>query len=83
MVEFILQVTFSEISDQLLCGELQRMSVEFKNIGRVGLKNLFVGLSHPQYLSLSVENNVKPFAALIESKYTKPLVIQGCYLIAV
>ncbi|XP_077295309.1 trafficking protein particle complex subunit 8 homolog l(3)76BDm [Arctopsyche grandis] len=71
-----LQVTFSEICDQLLCGELQRMSVEFKNIGRVGLKNLFVGLSHPQYLSLSVDNSVKPFAALIESKYTKPLVIQ-------
>lgn len=68
---------FSEINNQLLCGELQRVNVEFRNVGRVGLKNLYVGLSHPQYISVSTDNKSKPFASLLESKYLKPPVVQG------
>lgn len=62
-----------------MCGELQRVNVEFRNVGRVGLKNLYVGLSHPQYISVSIDNNSKPFASLLESKYLKPPVVQGIF----
>ncbi|CAH0562044.1 unnamed protein product [Brassicogethes aeneus] len=46
-----LQVTFSELNLDLLTNEMQRVSVELKNSGSVGLKNILMATSSPNLLS--------------------------------
>ncbi|XP_063990876.1 trafficking protein particle complex subunit 8 [Diachasmimorpha longicaudata] len=43
-----LGIYFSKISPEMLCGEMQRIDVTFKNIGNAGLTNIFVGSTNPE-----------------------------------
>ncbi|XP_014226501.1 trafficking protein particle complex subunit 8 [Trichogramma pretiosum] len=48
-----LQITFSPISPEMLCGELQQMEVTLKNIGGAPLKNIYLGSTNPKLFALS------------------------------
>jgi len=43
-----LQVTMNDLPVTLLCGEVQKCSFTFKNIGKIGLKNLYVTCNIPE-----------------------------------
>ncbi|KPJ16736.1 hypothetical protein RR48_10335 [Papilio machaon] len=71
-----LQMTFSEISPDVISGELRTIDVEFRNVGPVEMKNLYVAVSHPDCLSLVTEEPSDDFSILYEEKYQEPPVYQ-------
>ncbi|XP_046999759.1 trafficking protein particle complex subunit 8 isoform X1 [Schistocerca americana] len=46
-----LQVSFQNMSSQMLCGEMQNVSIRFKNIGSAPLSNLYLASSVPELIS--------------------------------
>lgn len=68
-----LQMTFSEISPEVINGELLMIDVEFRNAGPVDLTNLYIAFSNPECISLATTNDeVDNFKALYEEKYQPP-----------
>lgn len=57
------KISFSKLSPEMLCGEMQRVEVTLKNIGNAPLKNIHVGSTNPKLFSLenqpAATNNVK------------------------
>ncbi|XP_024936039.1 trafficking protein particle complex subunit 8 [Cephus cinctus] len=47
-----MQVSFSKLSPEMLCGEMQRVEVTLKNIGHAPLTNLYIGTSNAKLFSL-------------------------------
>ncbi|XP_015112086.1 trafficking protein particle complex subunit 8 [Diachasma alloeum] len=43
-----LGIYFSKVSPEMLCGEMQRIDVTFRNIGNAGLTNILVGSMSPE-----------------------------------
>ncbi|XP_013175761.1 PREDICTED: trafficking protein particle complex subunit 8 [Papilio xuthus] len=71
-----LQMTFSEINPEVISGELRTIDVEFRNVGPVEMKNLYVAVSHPDCLSLVTDEPSDDFSVLYEEKYQQPPVYQ-------
>lgn len=70
-------MTFSEISPEVISGELIAIDVEFRNVGPVEMRNLYVAVSHPDCLSLVTDDCGRDFDILYEEKYQLPPVYQG------
>ncbi|GBP45707.1 Trafficking protein particle complex subunit 8, partial [Eumeta japonica] len=65
-----LQMTFSELNNNLLNGEIQKVDVEFRNVGPMEMKNLYIAVSHPECLCLATsEMDTEEFNDLYEIKY--------------
>ncbi|XP_011314468.1 trafficking protein particle complex subunit 8 [Fopius arisanus] len=47
-----LGIYFSKISPEMLCGEMQRIDVTFRNIGNAPLRNILVGSMNPELFCL-------------------------------
>ncbi|XP_011502697.1 PREDICTED: trafficking protein particle complex subunit 8 [Ceratosolen solmsi marchali] len=47
-----MQITFTPLSPEMLCGELQRMEVTLTNIGNAPLKNIYLGSTNPKLFAL-------------------------------
>ncbi|CAH2102558.1 unnamed protein product [Euphydryas editha] len=68
-----LQMTLSELSANVISGEILTVDLEFKNVGPVELKNLYVAVSHPDCMSIvSSDECVDDFKVLYEEKYQEP-----------
>lgn len=46
-----LQVSFQNLSSEMLCGEMQKVNMRFKNIGSAALSNLYLTSSIPELIS--------------------------------
>ncbi|XP_012252846.2 trafficking protein particle complex subunit 8 isoform X2 [Athalia rosae] len=46
------QLSFSKLSSEMLCGEMQRVEVTLKNIGNAPLTNIYIGSTNPKLFSL-------------------------------
>ncbi|XP_068626862.1 trafficking protein particle complex subunit 8 [Battus philenor] len=64
-----LQMTFSETSPEVLSGEMRTIDVEFRNVGPVEMKNLYLAVSHPDCISIGTDEQVDDFKLLYEEKY--------------
>ncbi|XP_015513137.1 trafficking protein particle complex subunit 8 isoform X1 [Neodiprion lecontei] len=68
------QLSFSKLSPEMLCGEMQRVEVTLKNIGNSPLTNIHIGSTNPKLFSLenhpTASNNVK--ASLITKIHLPP-----------
>lgn len=51
----LMKVTFTKISQEMLCGEMQKFDVVLENVGQAPLKNIHVGSTNPKLFCL--ENN--------------------------
>lgn len=49
---FMFQIMFRDLSSEMLCGELQHVTLEFKNIGNTALTALYVASTTPELFSL-------------------------------
>jgi hypothetical protein len=56
------QIMFRDLSSELLCGELQHVTLEFKNIGNTALTALYVASTTPELFSLGETSPQRPGA---------------------
>jgi hypothetical protein len=49
---FMFQIMFRDLSSEMLCGEVQRVTLEFKNTGNAALTALYVASTPPELFSL-------------------------------
>lgn len=66
-----MQVTFSKISADMLCGEMQRLVVTLKNIGNAPLTNIYVSSTNPKLFCL--ENQLNQIADTKIIKISSPV----------
>ncbi|CAH0724853.1 unnamed protein product, partial [Brenthis ino] len=65
-----LQMTLSEISEDVISGEILTVDLEFRNVGPVPMQNLYVAVSHPDCMSVvSADDDKDDFNVLYEEKY--------------
>ncbi|XP_046960546.1 trafficking protein particle complex subunit 8 [Vanessa cardui] len=68
-----LQMTLSECNPDVISGEIITVDLEFRNVGPVEMKNLYVAVSHPDCMSiLNSDADEDNFKALYEEKYREP-----------
>ncbi|CAG4978822.1 unnamed protein product [Parnassius apollo] len=67
-----LQMTFSETSPEAISGEIRIIDVEFRNVGPVEMKNLYLAVSHPDCVRLDIDEHSDDFKLLYDEKYRKP-----------
>lgn len=53
----LLDVVFHQTPEMMLSGEVCQLSLEVKNLGKKGLKNLQVQLSHPGFFCIGAETD--------------------------
>lgn len=53
-----LQVTFSEINSNILCGEMQKITVNFQNTGSIPLHNIHWATTDPEILTSEFNNKI-------------------------
>ncbi|KAK0178253.1 hypothetical protein PV328_002222 [Microctonus aethiopoides] len=66
-----MQITFSKISPDMLCGEMQKIQVTLKNIGGAPLKNIHVGSTNSKLFCM--ENQLNERENSIEKKIRSPV----------
>lgn len=63
-------MTLSETAADVISGEIVTVDVEFRNVGPVPMRNLFVAVSHPDCMSvLGAGDNADDFKPLYDDKY--------------
>lgn len=66
-------MTLSEFSPSVISGEILTVDLEFRNVGPVEMKNLYVAVSHPDCMSIvSSDECTDDFKVLYEDKYQEP-----------
>lgn len=70
-------MTFSETDPEVLSGEMRTIDVEFRNVGPIDMRNVYVAVSHPDCVSLVTEQAPDDFKALYEEKFREPLTYAG------
>ncbi|XP_069359904.1 trafficking protein particle complex subunit 8 [Maniola hyperantus] len=68
-----LQMTVSETGADVISGEILHVDVEFRNVGPVPMRNLYLAVSHPDCMSVvSGDDTVDDFKVLYDDKYRPP-----------
>jgi hypothetical protein len=62
-------MTFSETACEAISNELRSIDMEFRNVGPVDIKNIYIAVSHPECITLITDNSGDDFSALYNEKY--------------
>lgn len=66
-------MTLSEVSNDVISGEILTVDLDFRNVGPVPMKNLYIAVSHPDCMSVvSAIDSKDDFKVLYEEKYLEP-----------